>query len=376
EKFQLGHLLTEQGHPLTKSLSELATSDPSEGLKALISVDLEALHKVRIEYSEAVLGLANAMRDCFQRGGRVFLGGCGATGRLSLCLERLWRETHKGSALENSVLSFMAGGDVAFVHAIEGFEDYPAYGAHQLEDLGFGRQDLFLGITEGGETPFVIGATERAAEISENKVYFLYSNPTDLLTGKVERSRKVLAHPNVQGLDLHTGPMALAGSTRMQSSTVLMLAAGWSLYSAQTHQSSQSDFSEYVQSLEDILKSLDLVSLADVTKWESEIYARGEQTLYDCDEYSITVFTDTTERSPTFSLAAFDNQKAPQKVPSLTYVSIPGAKTPDQAWQKLFWRAPRTLEWSDEFHKTRADYMAGFDFSSAAKAFRRELLKR
>ena len=373
QKYHLGHLLTEQGHSMTSQLSDLATSAPEAGLKALFDVDQEALAVVADKWHQQVSKLRDAVRACMQRGGRIFLGGCGATGRLSLCLERIWRETHKGSDLEDSVLSFMAGGDVAFVHAIEGFEDYPEYGAHQLEDLGFSEQDLFLGITEGGETPFVIGATTRAAEISQQPVFFLYSNPTELLVKKVERSRKVLENSNVVGLDLHTGPMALAGSTRIQSSSILMLGAGWCLFSAHNELAEAEGFAGYVKRLSSALASVSVPELSGFTTWEADVYKRAEQSLYLCDEYSITVFTDTTERAPTFSLAAFDNRENPQAVPSLTYVSIPTASTAEEAWQKLFWRAPRTLEWSEQFHKTRADYMRGFDFSVSAKVFREKL---
>ena len=44
-----------------------------------------------------------------------------------------------------------------------------------------------------------------------------------------ERSRKVLENPTIKKLNLTVGPMALAGSTRMQASTAQMLAAGLAL---------------------------------------------------------------------------------------------------------------------------------------------------
>ena len=46
----------------------------------------------------------------------------------------------------------MAGGDVALVHSLEGFEDFPDFGARHLVELGFGPNDLLIGSTEGGET--------------------------------------------------------------------------------------------------------------------------------------------------------------------------------------------------------------------------------
>jgi N-acetylmuramic acid 6-phosphate etherase len=87
--------------------------------------------------------------------------GCGATGRLSLTIETLWRQVHRGEKIENRVFSFMAGGDVALIRSIENFEDFPDYGARQLLEAGFKDGDLLIGTTEGGETPFVIGAVEK-----------------------------------------------------------------------------------------------------------------------------------------------------------------------------------------------------------------------
>ena len=68
------------------------------------------------------------------------------------------------------------------MHALEGFEDHPAYGARHVKDMGFSDGDLLIGCTEGGETPYVIGAAQKAAEISSNPPFFLYCNPDSALT--------------------------------------------------------------------------------------------------------------------------------------------------------------------------------------------------
>src|SRR5262249_14715582 len=90
---------------------------------------------------------------------RVFIYGCGATGRLALSLESLWRLLNPGS---DAVRGFMSGGDLALVHSIESFEDHPEYGARQVAESGLRPDDLFVGCTQGGETPSVIGATRAA----------------------------------------------------------------------------------------------------------------------------------------------------------------------------------------------------------------------
>lgn len=366
--YQLGMLPTEQGHPLTQNLSEFASGDVLKGLEVLRQVDVLALERLKKELP-SILPLTQAIQKTLEAGDKVFLGGCGATGRLSIVLERLFRELFPEKS--EQVIGFMAGGDVAFVHAIEGFEDFPDYGARQLTDLGFSPRDLFLGITEGGETPFVIGATEKAAEISSHPVYFLFCNPEEVLKAHVERSKRIMDNENVIALCLETGPMALAGSTRMQASTILMLAAGLGLIKKWR---GIDDLQHYVDELIHTLKSLDLENLKPFVELEANCYQEGNHTLYRADDYSATVFTDTTERAPTFSLASFDNQLNPQKVHSLTYVSIPGTHNSQEAWETLFLRKPRTLEWSEDFFKARSEYMKGFNFSESAREFREQLI--
>ncbi len=366
--YQLGMLTTEQGHPDTKNLSEWASGDLKQGLQALRQVDVLSLEKLK-SYSENIFEMTQKIQDTLNKGHRVYLGGCGATGRLSIVLERIFREVFPDRA--DQVIGFMAGGDVAFVHAIEGFEDFPDYGARQLQELGFSENDLFLGITEGGETPFVIGATEKAAELSKQSVYFLFCNPENVLKKYVERSRKVLENPNVRPLCLETGPMALAGSTRMQASTVLMIAAGVGLMQGW---GGASDLEAFIDGLRISLNEICLDELKRFIELEADCYQNGDKTLYLADEFSASVFTDTTERAPTFSLASFDNQQNPQRVHSLTYVTIPGTHTSEEAWKRLFLRSPRTLEWSEDFQKARSEYMRGFDFSEKARECREHLI--
>jgi hypothetical protein len=92
-------------------------------------------------------------------------------------------------------------------------------------ELGFGPNDLLLAPTEGGETPFVIGATNKAASCSSRAPYFLYCNPDSTLKN-IQRSQEVIENPKIKKVNLAVGPMAISGSTRMQASTVLMLGIG------------------------------------------------------------------------------------------------------------------------------------------------------
>ncbi|MCB0411144.1 MAG: hypothetical protein KDD22_01375, partial [Bdellovibrionales bacterium] len=221
DQFLLGDLPTEQSHPHTQNLSSQAQVNLLEALETLKSVDLKALQIFASKF-ERMKALHLQIQSVLDQGHRVFFCGCGATGRLSLTLEALWREAHPHS---DQIVSFMAGGDVALVHALEGFEDRADFGARQLEDLGFGPNDLLIGSSEGGETPYVIGAVMRAAEMSNEKPAFIFCNPPEVLL-KLERCRQIFECPRVQNIEIGVGPMALCGSTRMQASTVLLLGLG------------------------------------------------------------------------------------------------------------------------------------------------------
>jgi N-acetylmuramic acid 6-phosphate etherase len=366
EKFQLGDLPTESPHPKTLHLSQWAKGDIAHGLEVMREVDLDALNRI-VGLRRELGGLFGAVARALDDGSRIFLIGCGATGRLSLSLDYLWRRKFPGST---QVRSLMAGGDVALVHSLEGFEDFPAYGARHLLELGFGPDDLLIGSTEGGETPYVIGAVEKAAEMCRHPPQFLCCNPRQLLIDRVERSRRVLTDPRIQSYCLETGPMALTGSTRMQASTVLMLVIGLALDFGRDVDGAFAALEQWI----DFLIRQEVAPLEPFIVSEAQTYLDNGHTRYASDDYAITVFTDTTERAPTFNLAPFDNPKALTDRHSLTYLMIPSAASAEESWRHLLAREPWPLEWPDIHPKATKDYLLSFDFGRGALAFRERLL--
>lgn len=365
DQFRLGELPTEQPHPLTANLSELAKHDLPQAITTLKEVDLVALEKLH-GYAAGISELAKALGETFAAGGRVFLCGCGATGRLSLSLETLCREGMIATNLTEQVISFMAGGDTALIRSLEGFEDFPGYGERQLRELDFGNNDLLLAITEGGETPFVIGACEAAVAISSRAPWFLYCNPDDVLVRVAERSRRVLVNPAIRKLNLFTGPMALAGSTRMQASTVQMLAAGLALM----HHAEPDCIKKSLHAFCQLIASTDFTFLKNFIIAESERYLCGETVLYETDAYGITVLTDTTERAPTFSLPAFENVNHSGQPCSLCYLCLPAAGDAASAWKQLLQREPRCLEWPECCDVAGRQTLLGYDISRRARKHR------
>jgi len=325
-------------------------------MKAVDSAALDQLLETRDE----LRGLWAAIGSTLEAGGRIYICGCGATGRLALALETLWRERFNGTRLSESVCGFMAGGDVALIKSIEDFEDVPRYAERQLAEIGFSEGDLLISCTEGGETPFVIGATEKALELSSRSPFFLYCNPDEILCELVERSRRVIQNPEIQSISLDVGPMALSGSTRMQASTVLMAAVGFCLLGAGKP---FEEVGDGIQSLISAWHRLDTGFLEDFIAGESDLYQRGEFLLYETDQlYGISILTDTTERAPTFSLLPFENVDDHQ-APSWCYLLFADSKDSAEAWQSLLRRSPRTLEWKEIGSVASAKRLLGFDFS-------------
>lgn len=366
-EFNLGDLVTESQHPLTIGLAELARKDLNKGFEVFKQVDADALSIFKNPTPE-LLNWYQVARDHLARGGRLFLGGCGATGRLSLGLEFLWTRLARDLGAKyrpEQVISLMAGGDVALIASIEKFEDFPEYGARQLQELGFGADDLFVGITEGGETPWVIGATLWASENSSHKPFFFYCNPDSILKDLTERTHRVLTDERIQKVNLTCGPMALSGSTRLQASTVLMLGVGMGMFCTSSSQQRQ-----WWQQFEQSFAALDFKQMTALCEKEAKLYEQGHYSIYQTHpDFGLTVLTDTTERSPTFSLSSFENMNDSKITPSWTYLSMPKLRS-EAAWQTLLGRSPRTLEWTETLERTGLARLYGFPVGVDAQDFR------
>lgn len=369
-EFHLGDLPTEGRHPLTYDLADLACRELPRALRVLKEIDCSAIERV-LGRRPRMDELSARMRDCMAGGRRVFFYGCGATGRLSLSLEYLWRFVHRGSSKSEAVRGFMSGGDLALVHSIENFEDHPELGARQLREIGLAPDDLLVCCTEGGETPSVIGATEAAAAVARERPWFLYCNPDDVLCARVERSRRVLQDPRIEKLNLDVGPMSLSGSTRLQASTALMLAAGAALLRDSPAEFPGVDLAGFLE----FLRQLDTSFLVPFIEAESALYLRGEYVLYETNHYGITILTDTTERAPTFSLPGFENNQDPERRPSASFLCLTGAADAASAWRQILLREPITLEWKEMAAIAGKKRLMGFDFSRQGRAQREALLE-
>lgn len=346
-QFHLHTLVTEQRHHNTWDLSFVAAKDTAAALRAVLSVDSDLEQECAELAAEpsALQQLAAAIADAIAGGRRVYFYGCGATGRLAKQMESsfwrpFWRALQEPGLppdLADRLVGEMTGGDRALVSSLEGFEDLPQVGRLQFEDHGMQRGDVVVCVTEGGETSSVIGtilaaraqygADEDAA--ARQNLYFVYNNP-DAVLRPFDRSRQVLDEPGITRIPLCTGPQAIAGSTRMQATTIETFVLGAVLEEAvlqilRRHLPAAqlaalgfggdpgiagrlADFARLRQ-----VVAAAVPALAKVTDAEAATYAGERFALYFARAAMITMFIDCTERSPTFRLFPLDKVDAAER---------------------------------------------------------------
>ena len=93
-QFQLHTLLTEQRHRKTWSLSERIQKDYESGLRMLFSVDEDIVDRLtELAQEEELFEMAiKSIQDALLYGRKIYVYGCGATGRLAKQMEStFWR---------------------------------------------------------------------------------------------------------------------------------------------------------------------------------------------------------------------------------------------------------------------------------------------
>ncbi len=180
---------------------------PREILEALLERQFSALAAVRAALP-AIEAAALAARDRLRGGGRLAYAGAGTSGRLAL-LDAVELYPTFGWPKERTLV-FLAGGERAAFEAVEEAEDDEAAGRAAGSRLG--AQDVLVGVSASGRTPFVLGAVEAARERGALTLG-VANNPGSPLLQAAE-------HPVL----LDTGPEVIAGSTRLAAGTAQKVA--------------------------------------------------------------------------------------------------------------------------------------------------------
>ncbi len=144
-----------------------------------------------------------------RRGGRLVYVGAGTSGRLAT-LDAAECPPTFGVARE-LVQAVVAGGPRALSRAVEGAEDSRTQGTRDLAVKRITANDVVVGLTASGSTPYVLGALDYARQRGAFTV-----GVTSNRRSPLARLAKVTIAPQVS-------PEVIAGSTRMKAGTAQKL---------------------------------------------------------------------------------------------------------------------------------------------------------
>jgi N-acetylmuramic acid 6-phosphate etherase len=165
-------------------------------------------HKVADAVGEVLLQVAQAItwaKEALEAGGRVIYFGAGTSGRLGV-LDAVECPPTFGVD-PGVVVGLIAGGEKAFVRAIEGAEDSQTLCVEELKDIGLCEKDLAVGLAASGRTPYVIGG-------------LAYANALGCKTIAVTANKGSEAGAVAQlAIEAEPGPEVLTGSTRLKAGT-------------------------------------------------------------------------------------------------------------------------------------------------------------
>jgi len=202
---KLDQLLTEQVNPASEGIDRRSTADI---LRIINEGDAEVAPAVARQIPQ-IARAVEAIVDALRAGGRVFYIGAGTSGRLGV-LDAAECPPTFGVSPE-LFQGVMAGGEAALAHATEASEDDPGRGARDLNDRGFGKCDVLVGIAASGRTPYVLGAVAAARGCGAVTVG-ISCTPGSELANSVDIAITPLP-----------GPEIIAGSTRMKAGTATKL---------------------------------------------------------------------------------------------------------------------------------------------------------
>ncbi|MBE9137586.1 N-acetylmuramic acid 6-phosphate etherase [Nodosilinea sp. LEGE 07088] len=201
-----GHLLTEQANPRSTQLDQLSSLDLVELFNHEDQRTLTAIADSKGPLAAAI----DATTEALRQGGRLFYVGAGTSGRLGVLDAAECPPTF--CTPPELVQGLLAGGVGALVKSSEGLEDIAADGAATIAERAVSAQDVVVGITAGGTTPYVRGALTEAQQRGATTI-FMACVPADQAPIEVDIDIRLLV-----------GPELLAGSTRLKAGTVTKMA--------------------------------------------------------------------------------------------------------------------------------------------------------
>lgn len=201
----LSHLVSERRNPDTMDIDLLSSLEIVRRINQQDKRVPLAVEKVLPEIALTVDKISAA----FKRGGRLIYIGAGSSGRLGVLDASECPPTF--GVGDRMVIGLIAGGPEAMLKAAEGAEDRPEGAVADLKRIHLNHEDVLVGISASGRTPYVIGALAYASGLGTTTVA-LSCTPDSTIAANA----RIAITPIV-------GPEVLTGSTRLKSGSAQKL---------------------------------------------------------------------------------------------------------------------------------------------------------
>ncbi|MFJ8951621.1 N-acetylmuramic acid 6-phosphate etherase [Streptomyces sp. NPDC102381] len=203
---QLATLTTEAFRPELAEIDQLSTLEIAKLMNGEDATVPTAVAAQLPQISAAIDGIADRMA----RGGRLIYAGAGTAGRMGVLDASECPPTF--NTWDGQVVGLIAGGPSAMVKAVEGAEDSKELAAADLDGITLTENDIVVGISASGRTPYAIGAVEHAR-----------ARYGALTVGLSCNADSALAAAADHGIEVVVGPELLTGSTRLKAGTAQKL---------------------------------------------------------------------------------------------------------------------------------------------------------
>src|ERR687898_2599948 len=181
----------------------------SAELVSLMSAEDATVPSAVAAAGDDIAGAIDEVVERMPRGGRLIYVGAGTSGRIAAVDAAECESTFSMPA--ERVVALVAGGAAASALEQESAEDDVSAGARELGQLAPGSNDVVVGISASGRTPYVLGAV-RAAWDAGSLTVALVCAPGSELAALADRAIEVVV-----------GPELVAGSTRLKAGTAQKL---------------------------------------------------------------------------------------------------------------------------------------------------------
>lgn len=182
----------------------LDTMSPLEIVRLMNEEDKSIAYCVENSLEE-IARLIEEVTKTFKRSGRLIYIGAGTSGRLGVLDASECPPTF--SVDYEKVVGLIAGGNSAMFKAVENSEDSELEVVDDLKDIGLNKNDILVGITASGRTPYVISGIN-------------YAKSLGIKTGSIScNSNSKVSKISDFPIEVEVGPEVLTGSTRLKAGT-------------------------------------------------------------------------------------------------------------------------------------------------------------